>query len=71
MHDDDLTSAEAWAMFASTFNADELIDELALASREGPHGKAAYNLLRAASDTTIGTLETRLFVIDARSRPWS
>ena len=60
VEDDDLTGAEA-------FNADELLDELALASRESDHAKAAYAILREVSGDTIPTLQARLFLIDARN----
>ena len=44
--DDDLTAAKAWSTFTAFLNADELIDEVALAARESSHGKAAYTILR-------------------------
>ena len=36
LDDDDLTGAKAWSTFAAFLNADELIDEIALAAREQP-----------------------------------
>ena len=33
-------------LFSAFLNADELLDELALAARESSHAKAAYEILR-------------------------
>ena len=56
LDDDDLTGAEAWSILATFLNADELLDEIALAARESDHGKAAYEILREVSGDTIPTL---------------
>ena len=70
LDDDDLTGAKAWSTFAAFLNADELIDEIALAARESSHAEAAYEILRSASGGAIPTRAARLFTIDARnSRP--
>ena len=65
--DDDITGAEAWSIFTTLLNADELLDEIALAARVSSHGRAAYEILREASGDTIPTLAARLFTIDARN----
>ena len=65
--EEDLTWADAWSIVTTFLNADELLDEIALAARESSHGKAAYEILREASGGTIPTLEARLFTIDARN----
>ena len=62
VEDDDLTGA-----LRRFINADELLDEIALAARECDHAKAAYEILREVSGDTIPTLQARLFLIDARN----
>ena len=62
-----MTAARAWSMFTASTNIDELLDEIALASRKSDHAKAAYAILREASRDTIPTLAARLFTIDARN----
>ena len=56
-----------WSTLATLVNVDELVDETALAARESSSGKAAYEILRRASDNAIETLEGRLRRIDARN----
>ena len=64
---DNLTGAKAWSILARLINADELLDEIALAARKSDHAKAAYEILREVSGDTIPTLQARLFLIDARN----
>jgi hypothetical protein len=67
IEDDNLTGADAWCILARFINADELLDETALAARESDHAKAAYAILRELSSDTIPTLQARIFQIEARN----
>ena len=67
VEDDNLTGAKAWSILDTFINADELLDEIALAACESSHAKAVYEILREVSGDTIPTLQARLFLIDARN----
>ena len=64
---DDLTWGKSLVHPCTFINADELLDEIALAACESSHAKAAYEILREVSGDTIPTLQARLFLIDARN----
>jgi hypothetical protein len=62
----DITPDQAFAILAKDGGLDELIELVALLSRESRHGKPAFELLRRLSGDAIPTLDGQLRLIDAR-----